>query len=139
MLNFGIAAIVSALAILVKPGACLFQILGAFISLAIDRNGIRRTIVDPKLFIFVGIILSPSIIYLFYGIFLAEGLQTGGRFLPHLILETFFWRGWFRQIRVVFGFTALIGALLGVLMYRKGQSRTLLVGLWIGYIIFSFS
>jgi len=136
-LGWAIAIAVTALAILIKP-VCMFLIFGAFVSLAICKQGIRRTIISPKFLLFIVISLLPTILFYSYGM-LISGLfrgQARGSFLPDLLLYPFFWKGWFSLIGKVVGHTALIGAFLGVLMFRKRLPRALMIGLWSGYFIF---
>lgn len=136
-LGWMIATTVSTSAILIKP-VCLFLIFAAFVSIAIYKQGIRRTVISPKFLLFIVISLLPTILFYSYGIFTAGILRLQARrsFLPYLLLYPFFWKGWFSLIGKVVGHTALIGALLGVLMFRKGLPRALMIGLWSGYFIF---
>ena len=134
-LAIGTAA--AALAFLIKP-VCLFTIIGAFLSLAIYKQGVRRAVVSPGFLVFTVISVLPPMIFYLYGIF-SGGLlrsQAERSFLPYLFFDPFFWKNWLNNIRLVVGFTAFIGALLGTLMLRDGAPKALLIGLWIGYSVF---
>lgn len=135
--RLAIAAVVSSLAFFIKP-QCLFAILGVFVSLAVYRQGIRKSVISSNFLIFTVVSLLPTIIFYLYGIFIAgfflEKSQPG--FLPQILLNPFFWKGWLNNIGLVVGFTAFIGGLLGILMFREGQPRASLIGLWIGYLVF---
>jgi 4-amino-4-deoxy-L-arabinose transferase-like glycosyltransferase len=136
-----LAASISAIALLIKP-PCLFLILGAFISLAIFKQGIRRAVINQNFWLFIAVSFLPTSLYYLYGIFFATGLlrevhnQAQVSFFPHFLLQSFFWKKWLNTIGEVVGYTALIGALFGLLMIRKGLPRALLIGLWSGYFIF---
>ena len=135
--GLAIATTVSALAMFIKP-VCLFPLFGAYVSLSICRHGIRRFFTNPNLYIFLAGSLVPTIIYYGYGTLIA-GFHRGlhhGRFLPHLLLRSFYWSDWLSMIGRVVGYAPFIGALLGVLMVRKGLPRALLIGLWVGYVVF---
>ena len=138
-----IAAIASSLAVFVKPGICLFQILGAFVSLAIYRLGVRKTLASPSFLIFAALSVLPAVLYYLYGTFIAGFLDANlsVRLRPLLLLEASFWidqehHGWLGRISQVVGYTALVGALLGTLLLRPGLPRYLMVGLWGGYFLF---
>ncbi len=137
MRRLAIAATISALAILIKP-VCLFAILGAFVSLAICTQGLRRAVINRDFLIFVAVSLLPGAIYNMYGLFIAGSLEPIARYVfdPHLLLYRSFWAGLLDMISSVVGYAALVAALLGVLMFRQGLPRGLLIGLWVGYSIF---
>jgi 4-amino-4-deoxy-L-arabinose transferase-like glycosyltransferase len=134
------AAIVSSLAFLVKPHS-VFAILAAFTAIAIYRQGIRRAIISQTLLVFVTIILLPTITIYIYNV-------VTGRFFPHeawktllpqVWMSSFFWRSWINNIGLTVGFIPFIGALLGLLFFRDGLSRSLVMGLWTGYVIFGLA
>ncbi len=131
-----VASTLSALALLVKP-YCVFLIFGVFISLAIKRQGFRKTMFDPNIFLFSFISVLPALAYYTYGI-LGKGdaaLHAQITFLPHLYLYSYFWKDWLSMIGKVTGFIAFAGALTGLLI-SSGLLRVVLLGLWIGYIFF---
>ena len=136
-----VAAVASSLAIFVKPGICLFQIFGAFVSLAVYRDGIRRSLLNLHFLIFSALSVLPTGLYYVYGTFLAGFLrgQASQKVVPQLLLEVHFWEGWFGTVRFVVGLAALAGALLGVLLLRKGLPRALMIGLWSGYFLFGLT
>lgn len=131
-----IAGLISALAILVKPFS-LFTIVGVFIALAISKKAIQNRIIKFDLLIFIGIILLPVIFYI-YGIY-SGGLllrQAQSSFLPNLLLTRSYWQDWLSNASRVVGFAALLGALIGLSIVKKGTFGALLIGLWSGYVGF---
>jgi 4-amino-4-deoxy-L-arabinose transferase-like glycosyltransferase len=128
-----IAATLSALAILIKP-TILFVIFGAFVSLAIFKQGLHNIVASSNNIVFAVVSLLPAIIYYGMGIDTTRNIKL--TFLLHLYGDPFFWKSWFNLIETVIGQTALLLALVGVLMFRDGWQKALLVGLWIGYLIF---
>lgn len=82
--------------------------------------------------------IMPGAIYYITGIYIAGFLKANipGRFLPHLLISPLFWMKWLNLIGRVVGFPALVGALLGILMFRDKLSRALIIGSWIGYFLF---
>lgn len=132
-----IAGGISGLAILVKP-LILFAILGAFISLAISKTTSWKRIIDFNLLTFLSICFLPVAFYYLYGIFIARYLagQAQASFLPQLLLTREYWKDWLLTAVDAVGYAPLIAALVGLPMLRPGLPRALLIGLWIGYIVF---
>ena len=135
--RFLISACLSAFAFVVKPGS-LFVLIAAFLALSISRYGIRRTFFSKSFWLFFVFTVAPAVSIYIYGtlkgIFLIGEAQK--TVLPHLLLTSFFWRGWLTNIDNVVGYPALMTSLLGVLFLRPGLPRALLVGMWAGYMVF---
>ncbi|UCC29618.1 MAG: glycosyltransferase family 39 protein [Phycisphaerales bacterium] len=131
------AASTSALAILIKP-VCVFPILGAFVSLSIWRLGVRKFLTSPAVLVFAAVSLLPGAMFYLYGILIAGFLkaQALSSFMPRLLLSTEFWIQWLRKIEYVFGYPTVVVALLGLLALRRTYPGALLVGLWIGYLVY---
>jgi 4-amino-4-deoxy-L-arabinose transferase-like glycosyltransferase len=138
--RLAIAAALSSLAFVVKPGI-VFAIIGAFVALAIYSHGIRRTILSQAFLVFMAITLIPTFLIYAYGTFTGKFLvgEAEKTLLPQLYISGFFWRGWLNNIGETIGFIPLICALLGMLMFRQGLPRALMIGLWVGYVIFSLA
>ncbi len=135
--SFTMAVVFSAMAILVLP-KCLFVIFGAFVSLALSKQGIRTTTRNPRSSIFVILALLPAILYYLFVVLTQVPLRylSQNFFFPHLFLDPFYWLGWLDMIEKVVGSIAFIAALIGVLLFRERPSHALLTGLWIGYFVF---
>jgi 4-amino-4-deoxy-L-arabinose transferase-like glycosyltransferase len=135
-----IAAVVSGLAILIKP-FILFAVLGAFIALSIYRKTTWKRVFDFDFFIFSGICLSLSAFYYLYGIFIGKFLDANFQagFLPYLFFQREFWERWLVTAANAVGLTPLIIALLGIPMLPKVWQRYLMIGLWIGYFLFGLA
>jgi hypothetical protein len=136
--RLAIAAVISALAFVVKPGS-VFAILGAFVALAISSQGIRRAIISRSLLVFITITVLPATMIYIYNTLtgrfpVAEAEKT---LLPQLWLSPFFWRNWINNIGLTLGFIPFIGGLLGILFFREGLPRSLMIGLWTGYVFFA--
>jgi hypothetical protein len=138
--RLAIAAALSSLAFVVKPGI-VFAIIGAFVALAIYSHGIRRTILSQAFLVFMAITLIPTFLIYAYGTFTGKFLvgEAEKTLLPQLYISGFFWRGWLNNIGETIGFIPLICALLGMLMFRQGLPRALMIGLWVGYVIFGLA
>jgi len=132
-----IAAGLSALALFVYP-VSLFPVFAAFIFMSIYKYGIRKTVIDSKFWLFTVIAILPCAIYFGYALFIG-GFMKGyseRAFLPRLLLQSFFWKGWLRQIEAVFGLPVLIAALLGVVMFPAGLAKAMVSGLLLSYVVY---
>ncbi len=132
------ASLLSAAAVFVKP-VSLFVLCVTFILLTAQKHGLRRTLRSPGVVLFLAITLLPAILfYVVYGMMISAGLQEQARssFMPQLLLTPFFWRGWFENIQAVIGIPALVLSLLGLMLFRQGLPRLVILGLWAGYVTF---
>lgn len=131
-----LASIASALAMLIKP-YCIFLIFGVFISLSLKREGLRKTILGSKLLSFSFISLLPAFIYYGYSSLIQRDAQSHIQlsFLPYLLLRPYFWKDWLLIIGRVTGYVSFIASIAGIFMAR-GMLRTILTGLWVGYVLF---
>ncbi len=129
-----IAGIVSAMAIFIKLMA-LFFIFGVFVCLAIQREGIGKSLLKPKNWLFMAVALCPTIIFFAVNILLGGFTLYQGRFMPYLLLVPTFWQSWLFMIDQVIGYLALSGALLGLLLVPH-SAKTVMMGLWGGYFVY---
>jgi 4-amino-4-deoxy-L-arabinose transferase-like glycosyltransferase len=139
-----VAAGAAALAIFVKPGICVFQVFGAFLSLAVYRQGVRKALVSSHLLAFTVLSLLPTGVYIVYGRFVSGFLDTthplvSQRIVPQLLFQASFWVGWFSQVLLVVSLVALLGGLVGAFLFLRGLPRALLLGLWGGYSLFGLT
>lgn len=127
---------ISALAIFVKP-YCIFLIFGAALSLLIKRHGIKKTVLNVDFILFALISVLPTFVYYGYTSLVQKDAQAHiqASFLPSLLLRSYFWKDWLTMIGKVTGYVPFVGALIGLFMSR-GLLRTVLTGLWIGYVFF---
>jgi 4-amino-4-deoxy-L-arabinose transferase-like glycosyltransferase len=135
--NLVAAGGLSGLTLLCRP-LVLFALLGAFIALAIHKKGDWKRSLDKRFLTFIALSLFPTILYYGYGLFVAGFLrwQVETSFRPDLLLHREFWQGWLELAVGAVGYPALVVALSGVPLLRKGLPRAMLVGLGIGYVAF---
>jgi hypothetical protein len=133
------------LAILIKPMS-IFLVLPVLIGLHLLRmlgnrpSGLART-KSLELIITGALCLIPAGI--FYGYHSLFGSlvrdQMHMRFVPQLVMTSFFWGGLLRQIQKVFTLPFFLIGLLGILIGPKVPGRVLLISLWIGWCAFAFA
>ncbi len=132
------AVIISALAVLAKPYS-IFFIFGAFTSVGIYKDGIRKTIINKNIYLFSVLSFIPALSYYVYSILTNTGFLnelSHGNFLAHLLIEPYFWKDWIFIIGQVIGYLPFAAAVTGLIIMKKGIPKALLLGLWASYFIF---
>jgi dolichyl-phosphate-mannose-protein mannosyltransferase len=143
------AILATAVAALIKPMSLFFTV-GCFAAVAwparrpeelsgMSAGTPRRLALQAGAFLLLSI--APTAAYYAYGLFVAGNMQqeSGGRFLPLLLLTRFFWSGWWTQAQAVAGGWLWLLAATGVLTARPGLPRRLLAGLCAGYLLFGLT
>jgi hypothetical protein len=138
MMRLLVAAGVAALAILVKFIA-VFPIVVAFLFVGIAKEGLWKGLLNIKCFLFLLASLLLGTGYYFYMTFGPGrlGHVADTIFLPHLLLEPFFWAGWLHVVGRTVGYLAVIAGLTGITLSKNRSDRALLIGLWAGYITYA--
>ena len=110
-------------------------------ALTISRHGIKQAVLSRGFLIFIAVTLSPAFLIYLYGILTGTFLVNEAQktLLPQLWVSGFFWRSWVNNIGLTVGFIPFIGGLLGMLFFREHLSRSLMMGLWTGYVIFGLA
>ena len=133
-----IAGLLCGLAIYVKVPA-IFFIAGGIIGLLLGDRGIRSSLRDPKVWVLGFLSLLPALIYHIWGTFVAKFLGSGyydQRIYLQLLLNPVSYIQWVAEINQVVGFPAFLLAILGTFFLATRQSRSLAIGLWVGYLAF---
>jgi hypothetical protein len=135
-IRLGLVIGLAAATLLIKPVA-IFVLAAVFVALQLGRGGVRSLARSSSVGV-LAVSILPSLLFYGYGMLVSSPLQAyaGSSFLPALVANRFFWRGWLTYVDDVIGFPILIIALVGLLASSRGFSRRLLVGLWIGYVGF---
>ena len=144
VLRFVVAVLLAAASVSVKPAMTAFVLATVFGVLQIRQLiigkgkiiGIILTVISILLFSLL--IVLPAAVYVWYGVTRAGFLagQVGRKFTPELLLTGMFWQGWLRNLNDVFGLAAIVAAVGGSLMIRKGTGRWLAISYWAGYALF---
>ena len=141
MLRFIVSAIAASLAIYIKP-YCLFPIWIVFLFISFSKNGLRKTLLSIPVPAFIFLSFIPAFFQYVYGMLTNTGFlqqHARGSFLPHLILTSALWKGWWAMLGNVTGYIAFILSAIGTITAPKGMPKTLLAGLWLGYFLFGLS
>ncbi len=132
-----LAGAVGGLAIFIKFVSAFF-VIGAAVALALphfERGALLR---KPQIWVMSALGILPAGAYIFYGVVLKGflGRQFGGRFIPSLLLSPINYVQWASMANLAAGGLAIMLGLLGVLVARDRNVRTMLIGLWTGYVLF---
>ena len=135
-----ISGVICGAAILVKAMA-VFPICGALVGLMLGMRNLRGAISDRRIWTIAVLTLLPALIF---NLFLIPERSSGlFRFFvlaySDWLLKPDFYVRWANFISQIFGFHVIILSLWGVLMFRAGGERGMVVGLWVGYILFGLS
>jgi len=135
-----LAGVLTGLAILVKSVA-VFPLLGAAAGLVLSRGSLKRILVDKQTWAVAVITAIPTIIFYFYGLFIFGTLsgQFGLRFFPVLLKDPSFYGRWLFTAAGVISFAAMFISLTGILLFHTSAPRFLVIGAWLGYIVFGFA
>jgi hypothetical protein len=131
-----VAGIAGGLAIYIKFVAAFF-VIGAAAGIGAGAFG-RELIRKRQLWIMSALGALPAALYLYYGVvqqgFL--GRQFSGRFIPGLLLDPGNYLQWAAMANLAAGGLAIALGLLGVLLTREKVLRSMLMGLWLAYLLF---
>lgn len=130
------ATLVSAFAIYVKF-ITIFPIIGVFAFAGLFSQGFKNFFTAKQNYIFLIGSILPSAIYYPYVVFVSKSLGTQGIFLFGLLTKLYFWKGWFNLLGTVVSVPALLAGLLGICLARDKTVRSIIAGLWAGYILYS--
>jgi hypothetical protein len=127
-----------AMAILVKLTA-IFMIAGAIFGLELGDRGFKKSLRNPQLWVLGILALLPAAIYNILGIyvmgFISQG-AVGERILLNLVIDPLSYIRWDNKIEEVMGISALLLAIGGSLLLKDRRRRSLILGLWGGYLLF---
>jgi len=119
----------------------VFPLLGAAVGLVLSRGSLKRILVDKQNWAVAAITAIPTVIYFFYGLIIVGTLggQFALRFFPALLKDPSFYGRWLFTAAGISGFAAMFISLTGILLFRMNAPRFLVVGAWLGYIVFGFA
>ena len=134
-LPVSVAMAACAAAILVKPVA-LFVLAGAVAGMEFS-NGRRAGLLRGSSTRILAVSPLPSVVFYGWGMLTSHTLQQQARasFVPGLVVDRFFWKGWLGNLDDVIGLTTLFIAFVGVVVADR-LCRHVLTGLWLGYGVF---
>jgi hypothetical protein len=135
------AGLLSGAAIFVKPPIMGFFLLGAFAVTLLSRMGLMNTLRSRQAWTVALLAALPTVLYLLSGLFVTKSLgsQTALRFFPELWTEGGFYVRWKNIIGNTAGGGAFTLSLLAIFLADPRRFRPLLIGLWLGYLVYGFT
>ncbi len=132
-----LAGLLGGFAIFIKFYAAFF-VIGAALGEVLGSYKLRDLIRNAQVWLIVILGVLPGAAYLFYGIVLNGflGKQFSGRFIPSLLLSPINYVNWAAKANMAVGAVAIMLGLLGIFIVRERSVRSLLIGLWIAYIVY---
>jgi 4-amino-4-deoxy-L-arabinose transferase-like glycosyltransferase len=133
-----VAIVLVAAALLIKPMS-IFLTFPVLIGLHLACSNVRAPGARGAAIVTVVLCLTPATVYYGYsavfGTFARDQMHL--RFVPQLLMTTFFWSGLLKQIERVFTLPLFAASLLGIVLAPRAAGRVLLASLWIGYGAFA--
>ena len=127
------------LALFVK-NLSVFVVLGAFTGVILGAVGLKRALRSAQVWVMTILLILPVAIYTLWG--MSSGSLEGQfslRFFPALWDDPSFYFSWQSLMSVVTGFGVWFAGIVGVFLAGPRRERPILLGVWVGYIIFGFT
>ncbi len=130
------AGLLAGMAVLVKIVAA-YIIAGAAVGVVLYSLGFKRSLRNAQVWVMAILMIAPSFLYYVIG----RGGRASEYFsgwtvsLSHLLLEPATYVRWFSMLQDLMGLTVILLALIGLLIARP-RNRALLLGCWLGYLIY---
>jgi len=117
-----------------------FFILGGFAGVMIGARGLKRSVRDPQAWVMALLMVLPVGIYTLYGIMkLDMSGQFALRFFPKMWIDPSFYFRWAWTVNWAIGWGVTLLAALSVYLADPRRERPLLIGLWMGYLLFGMT
>ncbi len=132
-----IAGLLSGLTIYVKSTAVFF-IGGALIGLMLGGVGLKKAVLNPKVWVLALLAVVPYALYTYYGVYVIKLLQSqfSLRFFPQMWIDPLFYLRWNGEIRGAVGTEMFLAALVGTFLFSTKAKRSIMLGLWGGYFVY---
>ena len=132
-----LAGLFGGLAIFIKFSAVFF-VIGAALGLGLSRFTLRELLHNTQVWLMVFLGILPATAYLVYGIFIGGylGSQFSGRFIPALLLSPVNYLQWATKADMAAGALLIMLGLLGFFLTNDRRLRSLMVGLWVAYLLY---
>ena len=134
-----LTGILGGLTILIKVTAVFF-VAGAMVALVFNSRKFKQVLRDPQIWVMAALMIFIPFLYYLLDI----RARSSGYFsfwnlsFAHLLVEPSFYIRWMENLNNLIGILFLLIALAGVILSPK-KGRTMLVGLWVGYLLYGFA
>lgn len=138
--NAIITGLLAGFAIYIKSVAGFF-VGGGLAALILASLGLKTALRNRQVWLMALLALIPYVAFMIYGVYIT-GLLQGQfslRFFPQLWIDPVFYLRWNGEISSVVGFELFLAGLAGIFLIKDRIGRWLLIGTWIGYVLFSLA
>ena len=117
-----------------------FIIVGGFAGVILGIRGLKHSIRDLQVWVMGVLLILPVGIYMLYGMLkLNMAGQFALRFFPNMWIDPAFYFRWAFTVNADIGWTATLLAALSIFLADPKRERPLLVGMWVGYLLFGMT
>ena len=137
--NAILAGLFGGLAIFIKLPAAFF-VIGAALGLELSRYTLRDLLHNGQIWAMAVLGALPGALYMLNGLLIEGGFGNNfnGRFIPSLLVSPVNYIQWMTKVDMATGGVFVTLALLGFFLDEDKRLRTLLLGLWGAYLVYSF-
>jgi 4-amino-4-deoxy-L-arabinose transferase-like glycosyltransferase len=114
----------------------IFIVAGGFAGVVLGARGLKRSIRDPQAWLMAIMMVLPAGIYMLYGTLMGTAAQFALRFFPKMWIDPAFYFRWAWTVNLTIGWGVALLAAFSVFLGEPKRERPLLVGVWIGYLLF---
>ena len=127
-------------AIYLKPPIMGIHLFGAYALVLFSTHTFRDLIKSKQVWVIAILAALPVVLYVVFGLYLQGELGSQGalRFFPELWTQGGFYVRWVNLIGNTAGFGAFVLALFAIFVADPKRFHPLLIGLWLGYLIYGF-
>jgi len=117
-----------------------FIIVGGFAGVILGTRGLKRSVRDPQAWVMALLLVLPVGIYTLYGVLKLDMTgQFALRFFPEMWIDPAFYFRWAWTVNWSIGWGVSLLAAFSVFLSDPRRERPLLIGLWIGYLLFGMT
>ncbi|MCX6036385.1 MAG: glycosyltransferase family 39 protein [Chloroflexi bacterium] len=117
-----------------------FIIVGGFAGVILGTRGLKRSVRDPQAWVMALLLVLPVGIYTLYGMLKLDMTgQFALRFFPKMWIDPAFYFRWAWTVNWSIGWGVSLLAAFSVFLSDPRRERPLLIGLWIGYLLFGMT
>jgi 4-amino-4-deoxy-L-arabinose transferase-like glycosyltransferase len=135
-----LAGLLCGLTVYIKLTAVFF-IAGAMLGLALGQFGFRKAVRQAQFWVMGLLALLPGVIYNYIGIYMAKFIGSSAvanRLIPAMLVDILSYIRWNTMIVSVVGYVAFFLGLVGLFVLDTRAKKSLVIGLWAGYLLFGF-
>ncbi len=118
----------------------IFVIGGGFVGVILGARGLNRSIRDLQFWTMGVLMALPVGIYSVYGMLkLNMGSQFALKFFPNMWVDPAFYFRWAFTVNADVGWAAALLGAVSIFLADRKRERPLLIGMWIGYLLFGMT